>query len=80
MLEMVNAGLLPATVTWCKALPHLTLHPNIVLTEEGQLASATRKDSPQLLQLLLDEFVKGRQVGTLLETFWSSATCKALPR
>jgi len=45
MLEMVNAGLFPATVTWCKALPHLTLHPNIVLTEEGQLVSATRKDT-----------------------------------
>jgi membrane-bound lytic murein transglycosylase MltF len=71
LLEMVNAGLLPATVTiniraefWAKILPHLTLHPNIVLMEEGQLAWATRKDSPQLRQLL-NEFVKGRQAGTL---------------
>jgi membrane-bound lytic murein transglycosylase MltF len=68
---MVNAGLLPMTVTiniraefWAKVLPHLTLHPNIVLNEEGQLAWATRPDSPQLRQLF-DEFVKGRQAGSL---------------
>jgi membrane-bound lytic murein transglycosylase MltF len=71
LLEMVNASLLPATVTinirgefWAKILPHLTLHPNIVLKEEGQLAWATRKDSPHLRQLL-NEFVKGREVGTV---------------
>jgi len=70
LLEMVNAGLVPATVTidmraefWSKVLPHLTLHPNIVLKEEGQLAFATRKDSPELRQLL-DEFVQGHQMGT----------------
>ena len=64
LLEMVNAGLLPATVTinvraefWSKVFPHLTLHPGIVLNEEGQLAWVTRQDSPQLRQLL-DEFVK----------------------
>jgi membrane-bound lytic murein transglycosylase MltF len=71
LLEMVNASLIPATVTiniraefWAKVLPHLMLHPNIVLKEEGQLAWATRKDSPQLRQLL-NEFVNGREVGTV---------------
>lgn len=70
LLEMVNAGLIPATVTinvradfWAKALPHLTLHPNIVLKEEGQIAWATRLDSPKLKQLL-DEFIKGHGEGT----------------
>ena len=70
LLEMVNAGLLPATVTiniraefWSKVLPHLALHPNIVLKEEGHLAWATRRDSPKLKELL-DEFVKDRQSGT----------------
>ncbi len=70
LLEMVNAGLLPATATisiraefWSKVLPHLTLHPNMVLKEEGQLAFATRTDSPQLRQLL-DEFVQNHQLGT----------------
>jgi membrane-bound lytic murein transglycosylase MltF len=71
LLEMVNASLIPATVTiniraefWAKVLPHLMLHPNIVLKEEGQLAWATRQDSPQLRQLL-NEFVKGRETGTV---------------
>ncbi len=70
LLEMVNAGLIPATVTlniraqfWSKVLPHLTLHPNIVLAEDEQLAFATRKDSPELKELL-DEFIKGRELGT----------------
>ena len=42
LLEMVNAGLIPATVTiniraefWSRVLPHLTLHPDIVLKKEG---------------------------------------------
>lgn len=70
LLEMVNAGLLPATVTiniraelWSKVFSHLTLHPSMVLKEDGQLAWATRQDSPQLRQLL-DEFVKERGLGT----------------
>jgi membrane-bound lytic murein transglycosylase MltF len=70
LLEMVNAGLIPVTVTiniraefWSKVFPHLTLHPSIVLKEDGQLAWATRLDSPQLRQLL-DEFVKGRALGS----------------
>jgi len=70
LLEMVNAGLIPATVTiniradfWSKVFTHLTLHPDIVVKEEGQLAFATRKDSPQLRKLL-DEFVEGHQTGT----------------
>jgi membrane-bound lytic murein transglycosylase MltF len=70
MLEMVNAGLIPATVTitvranfWSKVFTHLTVHPDIVVKEEGQLAWATRKDSPQL-RALLDEFIKSRAVGT----------------
>jgi membrane-bound lytic murein transglycosylase MltF len=70
LLEMVNAGLIPATVTitirarfWSQVFTHLTVHPNIVVKEEGQLAWATRKDSPQLRELL-DEFIKGHALGT----------------
>jgi membrane-bound lytic murein transglycosylase MltF len=70
LLEMVNAGLIPATVTlsvraefWAKVLPHLTPHPDIVLKDEGQIAWVTRKDSPKLTQLL-NEFVEGHQIGT----------------
>ncbi|MGB9513228.1 MAG: transporter substrate-binding domain-containing protein, partial [Candidatus Acidiferrum sp.] len=70
LLEMVNAGLLPATVTinvraefWSRVLPRLTLHPSMVLKSEGQLAFVTRKDSPQLRRLL-DEFVQDHDMGT----------------
>ena len=71
LLQMVGAGLLPATVTinvranfWVKVIPRLTPHPDIVLGQEEQLAWVTRKDSPQLRELL-DEFIKGREVGTV---------------
>ena len=44
LLEMVNAGLIPATVTidvragfWSKVLPHLVLHPNVVLSNDGEI-------------------------------------------
>jgi membrane-bound lytic murein transglycosylase MltF len=70
LLEMVNAGLIPATVTidvraefWSKILPNLRLHPDMVLKDEGQLALATRKDSPKLNKLL-DEFIRGHELGT----------------
>ena len=70
LLEMVNAGLIPATATiairgnfWAKVLPHLTVHSDIVVKEDGQLAWATRKDSPQLRDLL-DDFIKNRAIGT----------------
>ena len=80
LLEMVGAGLLPATVTiniraefWAKVFPHLTVHSNIILKRDEQLAWATRKDSPQLRQLL-DEFIRGRQLGTLFGMTCSSVT------
>jgi membrane-bound lytic murein transglycosylase MltF len=70
LLEMVNAGLIPATVTfsqraefWSQVFPHLVVHQKAVLASDGQLAWATRKDSPKLKQLL-DEFVEGHRLGT----------------
>lgn len=70
LLEMVNAGLIPATVTinvraqfWSKVFSHLTIHPNIALAEDGQLAFATRRDSPKLKELL-DEFIKTHGLGS----------------
>jgi len=70
LLEMVNAGLIPATVTisqraefWAQVFPRLIPRPNLVLQDEGQLAWVTRKDSPQLKQML-DEFIDGHRLGT----------------
>lgn len=70
LLEMVNAGLIPATVTtteranlWTQVLPNITQHPKLSIGTEGQLAWAMRRDNPELKELV-DEFVKTRAVGT----------------
>jgi len=70
LLEMVNAGLLPATVTidlraqfWAKVFDHLHLCSECALSNEEQLAWAMRKDSPKLKKFV-DEFVKTHREGT----------------
>ncbi len=70
LLEMVNAGILPATVTlseraklWASVLPNIRPQPSLVVADAGDLAWAMRKDNPKLQQLI-DEFVKTRAVGT----------------
>jgi len=70
LLEMVNAGLIPATVTftqradfWSKVFPQLVVHPDLALAGEERLAWVTRKDSAKLKQLL-DEFIEGHRMGT----------------
>jgi membrane-bound lytic murein transglycosylase MltF len=70
LVEMVNAGLIPATVIvsrrselWTQVLPNIQPHPKMVVTSEGNLAWATRKTSPELKKVL-DEFVEGHREGT----------------
>ena len=70
LMEMVNAGLIPATVTiteraklWSQVLPDITPHLHLPIGSEGQLAWAIRKNNPQL-KALLDEFIKTRAAGT----------------
>ena len=55
LLEMVNAGLVPATVAddyladfWKQVFPKLVLHDKTPLRTGGQLAVAIRKNSPRL--------------------------------
>jgi membrane-bound lytic murein transglycosylase MltF len=69
LLEMVNAGLLPATVAmnfraqmWAQAYPNLVISP-AALKDEGNLAWAMRKNSPQL-KAVMDDFVKTHRIGT----------------
>jgi membrane-bound lytic murein transglycosylase MltF len=57
ILEMVNAGLVPATVVddylasfWRQVFPDLRLHPGAALRTGGAIAVAIRRDSPQLKQ------------------------------
>jgi len=70
LLQMVNAGLLPATVTtasraklWSQVLPNLRAHADVVVASGQQTAWVVRKNNPQLKQLL-DEFLTPRVVGT----------------
>jgi membrane-bound lytic murein transglycosylase MltF len=70
LIEMVNAGLIPATVTltvrarfWAKVFPEIKVTPEIAVKEEGEIAFATRRDSPKLAALL-NEFVKEHAAGT----------------
>ena len=70
LMEMVNAGLIPATVTiteraklWSQVLPDIKPYPNLAVGSEGQLAWAMRKNNPQL-KALVDEFIKTRAAGT----------------
>jgi membrane-bound lytic murein transglycosylase MltF len=70
LVQMVNAGLIPATVTtkqraqlWSQVLDHIQPHPDLVIASGGQLAWVMRKNNPQLKQLV-DEFVASHAVGT----------------
>ncbi len=70
LLEMVNAGIIPATVTitdraklWANVLPDITPQPNLVIAQEGTLGWAMRKNNPKLKQVV-DEFTKTHMAGT----------------
>ena len=71
VLEMVNAGLVTATITedwladvWKAALPDLTIHSNLVLREDAELALAVRRNSPALLAEV-NAFLADRGAGAL---------------
>ena len=71
ILEMVQAGVYPATVAdshhlewvWAKIFSKLTIS-DVAIREKGDIAAAIRKDSPQL-QSLLTEFFQQHRAGTL---------------
>jgi membrane-bound lytic murein transglycosylase MltF len=69
LLEMLNAGLIPATTSisyraqlWSKAFPNLVVTPAI-LKDDGQMAWAMRKGSPQL-KAVIDDFVRTHALGS----------------
>jgi membrane-bound lytic murein transglycosylase MltF len=70
LLEMVAAGLVPATIVdnfsvdlWGKVFPQLSPHPDIVVSSGGDIAWAFRKESPKLAEAV-NAFVKTRKKGT----------------
>ena len=71
LVEMVNAGLIPATVAmelraklWKQILPNIRLHPQMVVASAGELGWVVRKDNPDLKKLL-DGFTETHGEGTL---------------
>lgn len=71
LLEQVSAGNSPATVVdtyqaefWSQIFPNLTLHPNLTVRTDGEIAWAIRKNSPELMDALND-FGRQRRAGTL---------------
>jgi membrane-bound lytic murein transglycosylase MltF len=70
LMEMVNAGILSATVTdssramlWANVFHDITPQPSIVIADNQDVAWAMRKDNPKFKELL-DEWVKTHAAGT----------------
>lgn len=70
VLQMVDAGIIPATVTnlpfaqfWSQLYDSLTIHEAAPLRTDGELAWALRKDTPALMNLVND-FIRTHRVGT----------------
>jgi len=70
LVQMVNAGLIPATVTtkqradlWSQVLGHIQPHPELVIASGTKLAWVMRKTNPQFKELV-DEFVGSHSLGT----------------
>jgi membrane-bound lytic murein transglycosylase MltF len=71
LLEMVAAGLFPATVAdsfmvdlWVKVFPALKPHPEVAIATGGDIAWAFRKGSPQLAEAV-NAFAGTQKQGTL---------------
>ena len=69
ILEMVNAGLVTATIVdshlaefWRQIFTNITLHSDVVVRTEGAIAWAMRKNSPKL-KATLDAFIVKHGIG-----------------
>jgi membrane-bound lytic murein transglycosylase MltF len=72
LIEMVNAGLIPAIVVddhiagfWAQVFEDITLHPHLVVNQGGSVGWAFRKGSPELREAV-NEFVRRHRKGTLM--------------
>ncbi len=71
VLQMVDAGVLPATVAkqpiakfWAQLYDNLVVHEAVALRSDGQIAWALRKDAPKLKEIA-NKFVVKHRAGTL---------------
>jgi membrane-bound lytic murein transglycosylase MltF len=72
LLDMVNAGLIPAVIVdshkaafWAQIFDKITVHETLAVSSGTEIAWAVRKDSPKLLAAV-NGFVKTARKGTLL--------------
>jgi len=72
LIEMVNAGLMPLTVSadflanfWKQVFPNIKVHEGAPLLTGGNIAWAIRKDCPQL-KAVADDFVARHAKGTAI--------------
>jgi len=83
ILEMVNAGLVPATIVdrhmamfWAQIFPKLTLHPDVTVRTGGEIGWMVRKNSPRLkaeLNAFLARYPEGSaQRNALLQKYLKS--------
>ena len=70
ILEMVNAGLVPATIVdehianlWSQVFDQIDVHPDVALRTDGEIAWAVRKDAPEL-KALVNRFTTTYRRGT----------------
>ena len=71
LMEMVDAGLIPATVMddykavfWSEVFPNVKVREDLIVNEGGSIAWAVRKDNPEL-KALINEFLRKYGRGTL---------------
>ncbi|MGW8265479.1 MAG: transglycosylase SLT domain-containing protein, partial [Longimicrobiales bacterium] len=71
LMELVNAGVIPATVVdnsiaqlWSPVFENVTVHPEVAVREGGEIGWAFRKGSPALKAVLAD-FARTHRQGTL---------------
>jgi membrane-bound lytic murein transglycosylase MltF len=77
LLEMVNAGLVEATVVddfvadfWKQVFPKLQLHPGAAVRTNGQIGVAVRKDNPTMLRAVniwIKEYGPRTQFGNVMD-------------
>jgi membrane-bound lytic murein transglycosylase MltF len=72
LLEMVNAGLLPAIIVdshkamfWAQIFENIVVHEDLAVRTGGEIAWAFRKNSPQLADVV-NAYVKKHKQGTLV--------------
>ena len=84
LLEMVNAGLIPAIVVddylaqyWKQVFPHLKLHETVALRTGGNLAAAIRKNNPKFaeeLNAFVDAYGLNSAIGAVLHKRYLQST------